>query len=148
MAAKPKTNKTPKKRGKPSLEWRKKFIASLKTTPVVSVALTAAGVSKSAAYNFRNDNEEFRQEWDDAIEEALDSLEQEALFRGKDGIEHPTALPDGKVVWIRRPSDKLLLRFLEAHRPERWAPAIAKEMAEAKLRQAMRSERVRIVYED
>lgn len=142
-----KTNKAPKRAGKPKSNWRKDFINELRKMPVVSLAAQAAGVSRATVYRIRQEDEEFKAEWDDAVEESIDSLEAEAFFRGRDGIEYPVVVGDD-VVWIRRPSDKLLLRILEAKRPSEWAPAIAKEMAEAKLKQAMKSERVRIVFED
>lgn len=81
---------------------RETFLESLRSVPNVSAASRAAGFGRSAAYQWRNEDPEFALEWDEAIEESIDSLEQVAFERAKDQ------------------SDRMLEILLKAHRPEKY----------------------------
>lgn len=81
---------------------RETFLESLRLVPNVSAASRAAGFGRSAAYQWRNEDSEFAMEWDEAIEESIDSLEQVAFERAKDQ------------------SDRMLEILLKAHRPDKY----------------------------
>lgn len=81
---------------------RETFLAQLRDVPNVSAAARVAGISRRAAYDWRDDDEEFASEWDDAVQEATDSLEQVAWERAKDQ------------------SDRMLEILLKAHRPDKY----------------------------
>ena len=66
-------------------------------------AATAAGVGRSTAYLWRQEDPEFAAKWDEAVAEGIDRLESEAYRRAVAG------------------SDKLLIFLLERRRPEVWA---------------------------
>lgn len=80
-------------------EKRDRFISALREQGVVAEACRAAGIARRTAYNWRHKWVTFRQDWDDALEEALDKLELEARSRALDK------------------SDQLLMFLLKAHRP-------------------------------
>ena len=61
-----------------------------------------AEIGRTAAYKWRDDDEAFAAEWEDAIEEGTDALEDEAIRRAKDK------------------SDTLLIFMLKARRPEKF----------------------------
>lgn len=58
-------------------------------------------MSRTAAYDWRQDDAQFAREWDEAIETAADKLEEVAHARAKTGK-----------------SDRLLEILLKAHRPK------------------------------
>lgn len=83
-------------------EKEKKFFSKLREMPNVSRACRLSGVSRSAAYQRRSNDEVFATAWDDAIEEGVEKLEEKAMQR---------AIKD---------SDTLLIFLLKAHRPEKY----------------------------
>ena len=68
-----------------------------------------SGISRQAAYHAYDADEEFKSEWDSALEQACDSLEKEARRR---------ALGQ---------SDTLLIFLLKAHRPGKFREVIRTE---------------------
>lgn len=82
---------------------RETFLTVLAEACNVSAAARAAGFGRSAAYAWRADDEEFRAAWDEAIETAVDSLEETAWDRAR--IDK---------------SDRMLEILLKAHRPEKY----------------------------
>jgi hypothetical protein len=99
MAKKPaRTTRTPKR---PSDPWAV-FLRELARTANVKVACQKAVVGRTAAYAKRKDESEFAAAWDQAIEEAIEELEEVARQRA---VEM---------------SDTLLIFLLKAHRPEKY----------------------------
>jgi predicted MPP superfamily phosphohydrolase len=86
-------------------EWRPIFLKVLRNTANVRAACEKAGVTRQAAYKSRNASEEFRAQWDEAIEDAVDVLEAVAQDRA------------------RKTSDTLLIFLLKAHRPDKYREA-------------------------
>lgn len=81
---------------------RATFLAHLRDIPNVSAAARAARISRSAAYDWKADDESFHDDWEEAVAESIDNLEQVAFERAKDV------------------SDKLIEILLKAHRPEKY----------------------------
>lgn len=81
--------------------WRKRFIAALRDSANVRWACMQAGVTRQAAYQYREDHEKFKAEWDEALEDACDILEGRAWQRSET-------------------SDPLLIFLLKAHRPGKY----------------------------
>ncbi len=101
-------------------ESREKFLASLRTTPNVTVAARAAGISRRRAYQVREAEPEFAQAWDDAIEEGVDMLEAELHRRGYEGVDKPVTF-QGKITdTFKEYSDTLAVFLMKAHRPEKY----------------------------
>ncbi len=69
--------------------WRDTFLAALRTIPVVRHACEACGIERSTAYRAREADAEFAKAWDEALEDGIDSAEQEAMRRATVGFEEP-----------------------------------------------------------
>ena len=77
------------------------------------LACQAAGVPRQTAYDHRTSDAAFKAQWDAAVEEACDILEDVARQRA---VEM---------------SDTLLIFLLKAHRPEKYRETVRKEHAGA-----------------
>ena len=84
-------------------ELMDRFIMRLRDSGNVRLACQAAGVPRSTAYRWRDRWATFNAEWDEAIEDACDILEETAWKRA-----------------VREGSDRLLMFLLKAHRPDRF----------------------------
>lgn len=91
---------TPKR--KPPREWRPLFLRMLKYTGNVRRACQAANISRVHAYRSRKQSVTFAAQWDECMEDAIDSLEEMAWERAKI-------------------SDTLLIFLLKSHRPAVYA---------------------------
>jgi hypothetical protein len=103
---------------------KRAFLQHLARTGSVVEAASAAGFSDSYAHRVRKRDTAFADAWDEAIRAYESRLvergEREAARRGIEGWREPV-YQNGKLVGHkRRFSDRLLLRTLEAHRPEKW----------------------------
>ena len=97
------------------------FLDVLAGSGNVSMASRAAGVPRRTAYRRRERNAGFRQQWDDAVETAVDALEQEARRRAIEGVPKVVFDRDGNVVTVMRQySDPLLELLLRAHAPGKY----------------------------
>ena len=96
----PKKRKPAKKRS--AGEWRPLFLATLAQTANVRASCQKAGISREQAYNHRDKDKEFAKQWEDAMEDAIEVLEESARLRAL-GI-----------------SDTLMIFLLKAHRPEKY----------------------------
>lgn len=104
-----KTNRTPKKAGRPPENWQHEFIAALRDNGCVSEACLRAKVARDTAYRHRKASKTFAAQWEDALEDAIDELERIANWRA------------------RMSSDTLLIFLLKAHRPEKYRETIRNE---------------------
>lgn len=107
--------------------WTWAFLEVLACSGNVSLACWSAGTDRQNAYQLRDRDEEFRRQWEYALELAADLLEEEAWRRACDGVERYVVSqgkivlgPDGRPLVERHYSDMLLDRLLRAHRPERF----------------------------
>jgi len=87
-----------------------RFLESLRETGNVRLACEAAGKPRRTVYNWRDRWTTFEDEWDDALEDACDTLEREAWIRATEGQ-----------------SDRLLMFLLKAHRPNKFKERAAVE---------------------
>lgn len=81
---------------------RTKFLELLSEFGVVREACRGAGVSRTHMYRLRENDDEFRGRWDEALEESIEAVEAEARRRAMEK------------------SDLLIIFWLKAHRPERY----------------------------
>lgn len=100
---------------------REKFLELLRQQPNVSRAARMVAVTRRAVYDWRNNHPDFKAEWDDAVQEGCDLLEEEAWRRACEGYDEPVHYQGERVDMVRRYSDRLMERLLEAHRPEKYA---------------------------
>jgi hypothetical protein len=97
--------------------WRFLFLNALRETGNISAAARAAGKSRTAVYRRRTKSADFACRWDDALEEAADWLELEALRRAVEGTEEGRYFQGQMIGTITRYSDSLLMFLLKARRP-------------------------------
>lgn len=108
-----------------SLPWGKKkqFIETLKQTGNVSAAARAIGVPRAKLYKKKKTDRKFSEEWQEALEEALDDLEEEVRRRALQGIEKPVYYGGKKCGSITAFNDTLAMFLLKARRPETFGEA-------------------------
>lgn len=82
--------------------WQAAFLAALESTGSVTDAATAAQMGRSAVYAHRRSDLDFAAAWDQALDIAADTLEDEARRRAFNG------------------SDVLLMFLLKGIRPQKW----------------------------
>ena len=108
-----------KSTSQPAVKGRRRvFLTALAQHGIVTRAATAAGLSRAAVYEQRTKSESFAEDWQNALETAADTLEEEARRRGVDGWEEPVYQGGQIVGTVRKYSDRLLERLLCAKRPE------------------------------
>lgn len=90
-------------------EWRPIFLLTLRENGNVRAACEQAGISRKTAYQHREASKEFMAQWDEALEDAIDTLEEEARKRATNN------------------SDTLLIFLLKAHRPDKYRETTRQE---------------------
>lgn len=88
---------------------RQRFLQTLATTINVTAACRAANISRQTAYTWREADPEFAQAWSDAMDAALDDLEEVTAQRARDG------------------SDLLMMFLLKANRPDKYRETVTHE---------------------
>lgn len=96
------------------------FINELRRGASVSSAANFIAVSRTTVYEHREQNDEFKAEWEDAIEEGTDLLEDEARRRAAEGWDEPVFYKGEQQGTVRKYSDTLLIVLLKARRPEKY----------------------------
>ena len=81
---------------------KEKFLTRLRENPNISAASRAANIDRQTAYNWREIDPEFKAAWEDALEQAVDDLEEKAWNRAADT------------------SDRMMEIMLKAHRPDKY----------------------------
>ena len=100
--------------------WQARFLISLKEGHTVSQACKDAGIAVGTAYTARGNDPDFFAEWDSALEEGTDLLEEEAWRRAKEGTPEPVFYQGEIVGHVIKFSDNLLLELLRSRRPEKF----------------------------
>lgn len=68
-------------------EWTRVFLRMLRATANIRQSCDAAGIQRSTAYRFREANEAFAAEWDEAVDDAIDELVKVARERALAGSD-------------------------------------------------------------
>lgn len=106
-------------------DWQPLFLEALKRMPVIQYALDVTGISRSTANRARNTDKLFAEAWEAAMEAGIDSAEQEAIRRGRDGWEEPV-IDRGKLAYRMErytvPVECPLSGEMELQ--ERWRPVL------------------------
>src|SRR5262249_34983239 len=93
-------------------------LAMLANGATYAVAAAAIGAHRRTIIKWPDRDEEFAQRWKEAIEEGADKLEEEAFRRAVKGIDRPVFYQGRIVGYVKEYSDYLLIRLLQAKRPE------------------------------
>lgn len=104
------------------------FLAALRTGGSAAYAAGKAGVGRTAVYEWRAADPEFAAEWDSAVEEGTDRLEDEAVRRGAIGVETPVFYKGRQIASVKEYSDMLLQAQLNARRPDKYRARGSVEM--------------------
>jgi len=104
--------------------WTDAFLAHLAETGILSDAAAAAGVDRSNVWRRRQEDAEFAQAVEQALDMAADKLEAEARRRALEGVEEPV-YQGGQQVGTRTVySDSLLALLLKGRRKKVFAERI------------------------
>lgn len=103
--------------------WKPRFLAALLQKGVLVQAAEAAGVSRNTVLKHRKQDPEFDAGVQDAIDGFVDSLEAEAIRRGRDGVDEPVYYEGKQIATIKKYSDGLLILLLRAHLPAKYGQA-------------------------
>jgi hypothetical protein len=85
-----------------SIRWQPAFLIALEKTGSVTEAAKVAGIDRAKSYHYKRTDEKFAALWDQALDIAADTLEDEARKRAFAG------------------SDVLLMFLLKGIRPQKW----------------------------
>lgn len=108
--------------------WRQAFLAALRLSGNVTLAAQEAQIDRTTAYAARERDEHFAERWAAAIDEAAERLEAEARRRAVDGTDEPVFYKGKVVGHIRKYSDSLLSKLLDAHLPHKYRQRISAEL--------------------
>jgi hypothetical protein len=99
--------------------WQQRFLESLQKAPNVGLACRIANVSRVTAYRSRDDNELFRELWDEALESVTDEVEHALYDVAVNGHERTQYSKDGEVRGVERVRDVNAMKFfLSGNRPK------------------------------
>jgi len=113
-----------------SVQVKKDFIKALADCGNVTTAAEAVGVPRRTLYHHRKNEAEFREAWDYALDEANDRLEYEAYRRAVHGVDRPIYQKGQLIGYERTYSDNLLIRLLEATRPDKYKHRTEQQIVE------------------
>jgi hypothetical protein len=99
---------------------QERFLDSLAKTGNISAACRASGFPRKSAYRLREEDPDFAAAWEQALEEAVESLEQEAWRRAAKGSLKPVFQGGQEVGQIREYSDTLMIFLLKGHKPDKY----------------------------
>ena len=104
---------------------REVFIGGLREGMSVGKAASAANIARSTVYAQRKGDKSFGSEWDDAVEEGTDKLEDEAWRRAVEGDDVPVGFYEGVAgEHVKKYSDSLLILLLKARRRTKFGDKI------------------------
>ena len=97
---------------------RKKFIDAIREHRSITKACEAVGKGRTTVYRWRKDNQEFQEEWDEAVETNVDDLEAGAMRRAIEGWLEPVYYKGEPKGVIRKFSNALTIFMLKKQRPK------------------------------
>lgn len=115
-------------RARGTADWKAKFLKSLAYNGNVVASCRYAAINKGTVYRASAEDEQFADQWREALSSAVELLEASARARAVDGVEESVYMrgPDGNPILagtIPRYSDALLVALLKAHSPKFKEPA-------------------------
>jgi hypothetical protein len=100
--------------------WKPKFLAALRESGIVFSACKVARIDRREAYRAKDADTAFASQWDEAIADATDALEAEAIRRGEKGVLRGIYWQGKRVDDVLEYSDGLLQFILKARNPARF----------------------------
>ncbi len=102
---------------------RAMFLEGLRVGMSISAAAKRIRVARPTVYYYRDRDVEFASDWEAAIEDGTDRLEDEAFRRALEGVEKPVYYQGKAIGRVRDYSDSLLMFMLRARRGEKFREA-------------------------
>jgi hypothetical protein len=102
-------------------EKRAKFLEALRSTCNVTRACELSDLGRASTYEWRAEDDEFRKDWDDAVQIAADLLEEEAVRRAYEGVTEPVYQGGKLVGHVQKYSDTLLIFLLKGSKPRKYS---------------------------
>lgn len=100
---------------------KKLFLDILARTGKVAHSARMAGYSDSShVQRCKRNDPEFAEAWELAIEASMDTLEDEAIRRARDGVDKPVFYKGRVVGHEKQYSDQLTMFLLKGNRPDRY----------------------------
>lgn len=96
--------------------WAEAFLTLYRVRGNISQAADSVDVNRVTVHRFRERDKEFAAAMQDAHEEAIDGLEEEARRRAHDGVDKPIYQGGVCVGVVREYSDQLLIELLRGNR--------------------------------
>lgn len=106
---------------------QRRFLACLAICGSLTTAARWAKISRQAHYNWLRDDPEYSPKYEDALRKSADTLADEAVRRGREGIRKPIWYKGKVCGYETEYSDQLLLRMLEARRPDLFSTRVKNE---------------------
>lgn len=98
----------------------KRFFEALTHGFGVTEAANRAGYSRRSAYDYRNKYPDFADQWEEAVQTHIESMELEADRRALEGVEESVFYKGTECGRVRRFSDNLLMFRLKALAPNKY----------------------------
>lgn len=95
-----------------------KFLIDFAQCGNVLRSAASAGVDRRTIYGWQASDPKFKAMCDEALEDALDRLEEEARRRAYNGVREPVVSAGKLVTYVRKYSDTLLITLLKGKRPD------------------------------
>ncbi len=99
---------------------QKKFLAAFSQTGVVSTASVISKNNRLNHYNWMHSDPEYPALFENACNEAAETLEKEAITRGRDGWQEPVFYQGRVVGSVIKKSDNLLMFMLKGMMPAKY----------------------------
>ena len=103
-----------------TLKGARQFLDALTEFGIVALAVKAAPFSRATAYRYRAQDEQFKAEWDAAIDESTDTLVREAWRRATEGVKETWTDKHGNLHTKYSYSDNLLMFLIKSRRPQEY----------------------------
>lgn len=97
-----------------------KFLDALSLSANVTQACEVSGVARRSVYDWREEDETFKEKWEEAFQKGLNALEDEAIRRGREGFLEDVYYKGEVCGKVRKFSDTLLMFSLKANRREKF----------------------------
>lgn len=95
-----------------------KFLADFAWCGNVLRSAAAAGIHRRTVYTWLAEDTQFKGIYEQALNDALDRLEEEARRRAVDGVMEPVVSGGNLITHVRKYSDTLLITLLKGKRPD------------------------------
>lgn len=110
----------PQRRGTSQRVKKAQWLTAFRRTGIIGAACDELGIARSTILRWKQDDEAFAREWHAAYEDAIDSLEKEAMRRAFEGWDEPVYQGGAMVGTIRKFSDTLLIFLMKGARPGKY----------------------------